>query len=332
MSWLYLTEEEICLALKGDNYRMTKKKKTLCEVPADTVEGAVLTAPSQVDYSIIEDSLHRGIPLLRISPQGRFLGHLGSEANQDIFKQKEQFTLLKQSGLCTALAKRILFNMAYNEMAVLHRYSRKSDDPSIDTAVSNMRASLDRLPQAETMEEVTGYKKIISRIYFYALGSMMPDRFRFREKTRHPAKDPVSSLLEFGYSLLLCDFYTAIEKLGLYPYVGIFHPLKNGCPSLASDLMAPWKPVVIDSISFSLLNEGILKESAFDCTDPEGAVWIKPAGRRILAQQYERKMSSVNPYFQGQYSWRETIMIYCESFLQVLSEKNVSLLKTMIIR
>ena len=62
--------------LKGDNYRMTKKKKTLCEVPADTVEGAVLTAPSQVDYSIIEDSLHRGIPLLRISPQGRFLGHL----------------------------------------------------------------------------------------------------------------------------------------------------------------------------------------------------------------------------------------------------------------
>lgn len=332
MSWLYLTEEETCLSPERENYIMTKGEKILCEVPPDTVEGVVLIGPSQVACPIMEDFLCRGIPLIWLSSRGRFLGHLNSEAHQDIFKQKEQFTLLTKSGFCIALAKRILLNKTYNEMALLRRYNRKGDNSSIDTALSNMRASLDRIPQAGSMEEVIGYRKIISKIYFYALGNIMPEKFRFRENTSQPPEDPVSSLLEFGYSLLMCDFYTAIEKLGLYPYVGIFRSLKNGCPSLAADLMDPWKSAVVDSIGFSLINGGELKESAFDRTDAEGGVWLKTAGRKILTQKYEKKMSSVNHHFEGQYSWRQTVMLYCESFRRAMSERNVFLLKSLIIR
>lgn len=332
MSWLYITEEGARLSRRGGHYIISREKETLCEVPSALVEGIILIDSVQVSSAIVVDLLRRGIPLTWLSSRGSFFGRLESTAHQNVFRQEKQFSLRVQSDLCLALSKRIIFDKIYNQMTILRRYNRERQDPSIDTALHNIRAAADRLHQAETTDQVMGYEGIISKFYFYALGTLVPESFQFRKRTRQPPKDPFNSLLGFGYTLLMYDFYTAIENLGLHPYVGFLHALKNGHPALASDLMEPWRPAVVDALCLSMTARGEITADLFDRAEPEGGVYLNRVGRRIFIQKYEKKMSSVNRYFQGAYSWRHTIMMQCESFCQALSEKNAECLKPLVIR
>lgn len=44
-----------------------------------------------------------------------------------------------------------------------------------------------------------------------------------------------------------------IENRGLNPYIGFVHKDKVGHPSLASDLIEEWRPVIVDSLVMSMI-------------------------------------------------------------------------------
>ncbi len=332
MSWLYITEEGAHLSRKGGHYIISREHEKICEVPAALVEGAVLIDSVQISSTVIVDFLRRGIPLTWLSSRGQFFGRLESTSHQDIFKQQMQFELRGDLPFCMNLSKMIIFDKIYNQITILRRYNRIRRLPSVESAVRNIRASADRLHQAETPEEIMGYEGIAAKFYFYALGEMLPEEFQFKKRSRQPPKDPFNSMLSFGYTLMMYDFYTAIRNLGLHPYVGFLHALKNGHPALASDLMEPWRPALIDSICMAMVLKGEIKKEHFEAADDGQGVYLNRIGRRLLIQKYEKKMSSVNRYFQGSYSWRHTIMMQCESFRQSMTEKNVELFKPLVIR
>lgn len=93
----------------------------------------------------------------------------------------------------------------------------------------------------------------MARLYFRALSEFLPEEFRFEKRTRQPPADPFNSMLSFGYTLLMYDFYSAIERTRLSPYIGYLHALKDGHPALASDLMEPWRAAIVDAFCLALV-------------------------------------------------------------------------------
>lgn len=188
-----------------------------------------------------------------------------------------------------------------------------------------------KISSAETIEVLMGYEGSIARYYFQALGQLVPEEFRFSSRSRRPPKDRFNSMLSFGYTLLMNEFYTAIQNTGLHPYIGFLHTLKNDHPALASDLMEPWRPAIVDTLCLSLISHKIIQQELFD-ENEDGSVYLNRIGRKIFIREYERKMKTVNQYFGGQYSWRHTIQMECDTYSIAIHHRKIEDLRLLVIR
>ena len=63
----------------------------------------------------------------------------------------------------------------------------------------------------------------------------------------------MNSLLSFFYTLLANECASALETVGLDPYVGFLHQDRPGRPSLALDLMEELRPIFADRLTLSLV-------------------------------------------------------------------------------
>ena len=332
MSWIYVTEAGARLGLRGGRYVISRENEVVAEVPQQLVEGVTVIDAVQVSSHAIVDLLQRNIPVTWLSSEGKYYGRLESTSSQDMSRVKEQFIRQEDADFCLELARLTVFRKIYNQRAVIRSYNRRVESENAAKAYDEIRILADKLHGAETIEEIMGYEGIVARIYFRAISEFLPEEFRFEKRTRCPPADAFNSMLSFGYTFLLYDFYTAITQARLSPYIGFLHALKDGHPALASDLMEPWRAAVVDTFCLALVTHHEMDLSCFEKNEETGGVYLTRVGRRIFIAAYERKMRSVNSYFNGKYSWRHTVQMECDSYREALHEKNASLLRPLVIR
>ena len=87
--------------------------------------------------------------------------------------------------------------------------------------------------------------------------------FKFRERNRRPPLDNVNALLSFVYTLLTNQIASALESVGLDPYVGYLHTERPGRASLALDLIEELRAVLADRFVLSLINKRIISGKNF---------------------------------------------------------------------
>jgi len=108
-----------------------------------------------------------------------------------------------------------------------------------------------------------GYEGSAGRIYFEALGYIIPDRFKFEGRSRQPAKDEFNCLLNYGYGVL----YSMIEKAciiaGLDLYAGFLHTDNYNKRSLVYDLIEMFR-ILVDKTVIFLFSQRKVKIEYFD--------------------------------------------------------------------
>lgn len=332
MSWIYITEAGARLGLTGGRYVISRENEALAEIPSEIVEGVTVIDSVQLSSHAIVDFLRREIPVTWLSTEGKFFGRLESTAAQDITRIKEQFHRQEEAEFSTELTRLTVFRKVYNQRAILRNYNRRADNANVKKAYEDIRILADKIHGARTVDEIMGYEGAIARIYFQALNAFLPEDFRFEKWTKRPPKDCFNSMLSFGYTLLMYDFYSAISRARLNPYIGFCHALKDKHPALASDLMEPWRAAVVDSFCLALVTHREIDASYFMRSEENDGVYLNRVGRRIFIQAYERKMRSVNSYFDGKYSWRHTVQMECDSYRQAVHEGDPKLVKALVIR
>lgn len=332
MSWIYVTEAGARLGLRSGRYVISRENEVVAEVPSELVEGVTVIDTVQVSSHAIVDLLKREIPVTWLSTEGKFFGRLESTASQDMTRVKEQFTRQEDEEFCVKLARLTVFRKIYNQRAIIRSYNRRAESEKAAAIYDQIRILADKLHGAKTVDEIMGYEGSVARLYFQALSEFLPEDFRFEKRTRRPPTDPFNSMLSFGYTLLMYDFYTAITRTRLSPYIGYLHALKDGHPALASDLMEPWRAAIVDAFCLALVTHKEIDKDCFMKSEENGGVYLTRVGRRIFIQAYERKMRSVNSYFNGKYSWRHTVQMECDSYRQAVHERDAELLRPLVIR
>lgn len=331
MSWIYMTEPGAKLSKQGGRYIIKRESEIICEVPEAQVEGVTLFDRVQVSGEAMISFLVNQVPLTWLSSSGRFFGKLESTKNPNVIRQKEQFESLENKEFSIELAKKVLFGKIYNQRTILRNYNRRAGLPVVDKAIRDIRIIADKIHKIDTASALMGYEGTIAKIYFHALGQILPKPFIFEKRTRRPPEDCFNAMLSFGYTLLMYDFYNALVHAGLHPYVGFFHTLRNGHPALASDLMEPWRPAVVDSFCLSMVTHKEITSEDFDKGENQG-IYLNKIGKKIFIRAYERKIRSVNTYFQGRYSWRHTIQMECDSYSLAVHYRDANYLKPLVIR
>ena len=104
-------------------------------------------------------------------------------------------------------------------------------------------------------------------------------------------------MLSLAYTLITNDVATALETVGLDPYIGFLHTLRPGRTSLALDMTEELRAYLGDRFVLSLINRRQITPNDFLYQGEQG-VTMTDNGRRtfLTAWQNRKKETLVHPY------------------------------------
>lgn len=128
--------------------------------------------------------------------------------------------------------------------------------------------------------------------------------FSFQRRNKRPPKDNVNAMLSFVYTLLANNVVSALESVGLDPYVGYLHTERPGRASLALDLIEELRAVFADRFVLSLINKRIISGKSF-IKKENGAVLMNDDLRKKLLIEWQNKKKEVitHPYLKEKVEW-----------------------------
>ena len=328
----YITEEGAYVQKRGGNFVIGRNNECVMEIPEEVLEALTLIDSVQVSSQAMVELLRLGVPVTWLSRSGYFFGRLESTRHVNVFRQERQ-VLMKGSGFYLRMGRKVIAAKVHNQLTLLRRYNRNADIEGVRHAVDEIVALRKRIPTAETSEQLMGYEGAIAKVYFRALGLLVPEEFAFTGRSRRPPLDPFNAMLSFGYTLLMYDIYTALSNEGLHPYFGFLHALKNHHPALASDLMEEWRAVLVDAMVLSLVSHHEVRTEHFAAMkEDEPGIILTREGRAIFLRAYEKKLRTVNRYVEGQPSYRRTLAYQARQYAQALLAKNEEMYEPIALR
>jgi len=252
---------------------------------------AVFILPSaKVTSPALVALLKNGVDLTLLRPNGKFLGRLTSPRSHSHSLPRLQDQILSDPPRVLTLAADLIAAKLANQEQLLRYLAWHAEPPQAQPlleAAENISRLASSLPSQESPESVRGQEGAAARLYWQAFSCALADQeLGFSRRAYRPATDPVNAALSFGYALLTTHATGYVEGMGLDPYVGFFHAPAPGRPSLALDLIEPFRAPLIDRLVLRLFNLRILSPDDFHKTS-EGAVRLTDSARKRFLKEFE---------------------------------------------
>ena len=312
---LYVDEQGCILKKTGERLLVVKEGETIRDIPLIHLGQVVLCGNISVTTPVMQTLLNAGIPVVYLSAYGRYQGVLMPQISRNSLLRVAQHRVADDPERCLALAKAFVHGKISNMRMMLQRRKwrgkaeTEAEETAIESSIEGMRRMRGRLPRAENLSELLGLEGNASADYFRSFSSMLNAEmgFSFAHRTRRPPKDPTNALLSFAYSLLTADVISAIQIVGLDPYVGFFHQQTYGRPCLALDLMEEFRPIIADSVVVTLINNRQITPDDF--TQSHGGWFLKDAARKKFYAAYEKRKNETitHPVFKYKITFRRAL-------------------------
>lgn len=291
MATLYVQEQGACVRKRDEQVLITKDGKTLQEIPLNKIDQVVLMGRGvQMSTALLVELIGRGIPVMLTNQRGsRHYATLTSGPSRFGALRLAQMQRVNEPVWALDLARAVVRAKLANQRAVLAS-SGWASAPAAAAQIATAAASVDG---ANDIDAVRGYEGAGAAAYFGAWRVALQRAWGFQGRAFYPPPDPVNAMLSFGYTLLLHDVLTAVQFTGLDPYLGTFHVIEAGRPSLALDLMEEFRPLVVDRLVLDLIKAGQVRRQQFErpAQRPD-AVHLDAAGRALMVERYEAAMEA----------------------------------------
>lgn len=96
-------------------------------------------------------------------------------------------------------------------------------------------------------------------------------------------------MLSFAYSMPTRQWFVTLSAVGFDPYRGIYHQPRYGRPSLALDMMEPFRPLIADSAVLTAINNGEVRPTDF--ISAAGSIHLSLSGRKRFIATFERRLA-----------------------------------------
>lgn len=327
---LYLTEDralvrrdtEDCLLVQVPEVRgeggtvVTPAYKK--RIPLVKVEDVVVMGEVTMTASAVHMLLEKNIEIHFLNTLGQFKGQLSPGLSKNSLLRMAQHRAHNDLTKRGDLARRFVVGKLSNQRTMLQRYNRRLADPLFNQEIDRIAGILRRVASLETegeartvlasgdagiegtpLETLLGLEGAGSAAYFHCFGKMLSDQqqWPFAGRVKRPPTDPVNALLSYGYSLLAGRVSSVVQIVGFDPYIGYLHSSSYGRAALALDLMEEFRPIIVDSVVLTLLNNRMLKSDDFHVE--LGAYRLKKEPRKVFLTRFEERLNEevVHPLF-----------------------------------
>lgn len=291
MPTLYVQEQGANVKKRDEQVLITKDGKTLQEIPLNKIDQVVLMGRGvQMSTALLVELIGRGIPVMLTNQRGsKHYATLTAGPSRFGALRLAQMQRVAEPAWALDLARAIVRAKLANQGALLGA-TGWSAAAAAQAQIGTAAAAVD---SAADIDAVRGYEGAGAAAYFGAWRVAWQRAWGFQGRAFYPPPDPVNAMLSFGYTLLLHDVLTAVQFTGLDPYLGTFHVIEAGRPSLALDLMEEFRPLAVDRLVIELLRAGSVRREQFERPSQRpDAVYLDAVGRALLVERYEALMQA----------------------------------------
>lgn len=311
----YINTQGLKVGRSGDLLLVKDKDKTVQELRMNDICQLNLMGNIQITTQAVQSLCENEIPVCYFSQGGWFYGITTGLVTKNVFLRQMQFRLASEPWFCLRLARSLVAGKIRNQRTLVLRNHLEPDQ----RLLLDMKLMAEQAFQAQSLDQLLGLEGNAARLYFRAFSGLIkaesdpdipaPFRLDFEGRNRRPPRDPVNALLSLAYSLLAKDFTIACYAVGFDPMMGFYHQPRFGRPSLALDLMEPFRPLIADSAVLQAINTRMITEKDFLRAGP--AVLLKPEARKSFYHAYEQRMDTLvtHPLFEYRVSYRRLLEI-----------------------
>lgn len=311
LNTLYVTSENSYLSLDGENIVVFEEKAEVGRLPLHNLEGIVSFGYRGTSPALMGACAERNISLCYMTPQGKFLARVIGKTKGNVLLREQQYASSKNDEISLGIARSCIIGKVYNARWILERavrdHSLQIDVDKVKNASNKLKNSLEYIQNWQSKEQLRGYEGEAAAVYFGVFNELILQQkkeFIFGERNRRPPLNNVNALLSFVYTLLTNSITSALESVGLDPYVGYLHTERPGRASLSLDLIEELRAVLADRFVLSLINKKMVNGKSFVRKENGAVLMNDEARRKILTEwQNKKKETLTHPYLQEKIEW-----------------------------
>jgi len=310
-------------------------------IPVVKIHDVVVMGEVTMTASAIQLLLEKNIEIHFLTHYGILKGCLSPELSKNSLLRMAQHRTHNDISRRSELARRFAIGKLSNQRTMLQRSDRRHSVPLFSKEIEQMAISIRQLQTLSThcevaptlttgdsgiagtpLETLLGLEGVGSALYFSCFGKMLADQqqWPFAGRVRRPPTDPVNALLSFGYALLTSQVASIVQIVGFDHYIGYLHSSAYGRPALALDLMEEFRPIIVDSVVLTLLNNRMLSPGDFHVE--LGAYRLKKEPRNLFLKKFEERLSEevTHPLFNYKIKYRRCIELQARLVAKYLTK------------
>lgn len=319
------------------------KRERKMTIPLFKIEEVMVLGEITITTPALTRLLEARVPITYLSKYGRYLGGLNPILTKNSILRLAQHSAYADGTHRHGIAQRFVVGKLRNMRTLLMRYARQYPDPHMNEQIDSIKRCIQAAEQTQynnththsAIEEheidaepldvagnaivtdnrmhglgsLLGCEGAGSAAYFNVFGKLIKCNWPhgFSKRVRRPPTDPVNALLSYGYVILTSQVASILAGVGFDPYIGYLHASRYGKPALALDLMEEFRPIIVDSVVLSLLNNRQLAQSDFMLE--LNSYRMTEATKRLFLQKFEERMQEVitHPVFEYKVAYRRCI-------------------------
>jgi len=320
LNTLYVTTPEAYVARDGENVVIRIGNTEKFRVPIHTLEGIICFGYTGVSPALVGLCSERNVGISFLTEHGRFLGRVSGKVKGNVLLRREQYRWADNEEKSLHLARLFIAGKIANCRSVVMRGIRDHgvnlNEAELNQASVQLLNRQKQAMKSVCKDHLRGVEGDAANTYFGVFNQLIvcqKDEFLFVERNRRPPKDNVNALLSFVYTLLAHEMQSALETVGLDPYVGFLHVDRPGRISLALDIMEELRPYLADRLVLSLINRKQVNPKGFSNRDESGVIMDDSTRKEVLTAWQKRKQEEINHPFL-----RENVPVGLLPYIQAL--------------
>lgn len=282
---LLLNTPGIQLLTRNNGFRVIADEQERI-ISAKRVSGILITAKLTIDADALALASRHDIPIYQLDRYGGVTGIFRKATfNNATLLRRNQVLFVHESKAASGWVVDLITDKMEGQRQNLRYFADRKPGQLADTAdvlfASNL-AQLNALRKRELAEcrsTIHGLEGSTARAYWNGLSGVLPEEYRFEKRSQHPPLDAFNAALNYLYGILYTLVETALFTAGLDPFLGIFHTDQYQKPTLAFDLIEPFRPWA-DRFLVECFWRDEIRKGFF--TEQGTAVYLSKEGKQYL--------------------------------------------------
>lgn len=231
-------------------------------------------------------------------------------------KNVSGFLLVCQSACYLDGYERIYLAKSFIKSAVHHilrnmRYYKVESD-----LIDLIKKESENIDYVEEIQTLMGIEGRIRKTYYKSFNQILKNGYSFNKREKRLPKDPINALISFGNSIMYTNVLKEMYKTQLDPTVSFLHEPSSKRFSLSLDIAEIFKPLIIDPIIFSLVNNRRLTKKDFIYEDE--ICYLSEEGKKKFLADFEGKMNTTIKHrkLNRQVSYKYFIRLECYKLIK----------------